>query len=289
MGVISTNSSGAYTTYSTYPLKVKLSASVNGFSYSFWIKPSVAPVVLGGGGNGMVFIGDTSSAFVAEFTWDWNGSAYLAAAYVANSPATYPVVADPSPPHDNAWHNYVFTYDSSAHLRLYRDGSLVAGPVLNPNPLNTSFTEYVTALATGYAPGGSFAQTNLNNGMAELAIWNTCLNTTDVSNLFAGTLPTSVQRAFLQCYWALYGNLSSQFDFSGNGVQGTLYSGGTIGISDASNSFAPSRPAFPTIIVPHTNPVTPPNRMKVISSNANPTVGGGGPTPPSHGQGFPIG
>ncbi len=283
MGVIATNTSGFYTSFSSYPLKNKLSASATGFSFSFWIKPNAAPV--SSPQSGLVYIGDNPQQFGIAFGWDNSNTLYQGAVYFSFAP--YTPVTDPAPPSDNAWHQYVFTYTiSDTSMRLYRDGTLVGGPVVTAPVLSTSYNEYVAILSNSLTSPNTTI--NLNIGVAELAVWNVPLTTGDVTSLYAGTLPTSIRVGYLQCFWTLYGPSGTQTDFSGNGVLGVLNSGGTIGIYDASNSFASGRPTYPTIVVPG-NPVTPLNRLKVIGSVANPSIGGGGPTPPSHGQGFPTG
>jgi hypothetical protein len=138
---------------------------------------------------------------------------------------------------DNAWHHLAVTYDSSVNeLKSYIDNSLF-----------TTYTPSTSALATN---SHSFNQIGQRitvgqwlGNLDELAVWDSVLDSTEVSNIYNGGIPNDLATTNPVHWW----RMGEEANYAGG--EWTLTdqgSGGNNGFSDT----LPAPPAQPSTDVP---------------------------------------
>lgn len=92
--------------------------------------------------------------------------------------------------------------------------------------VGTSDTPTSAASTTGDTIIGERNYTSFQDrffgALADVAMWNVVLSSSDIATLAAGLRPTYVQNANLVGWWPLDGYASPETDLSGNGNNGTL-------------------------------------------------------------------
>ena len=116
---------------------------------------------------GMIGWGTAATNQAVEFGFTSAGKPYCG--FQAGS-----FLAGPNTLSNSAWHLVVGTYDGT-NLRVYVDGTLVAGP--------TAATAGAVALANAYL-GRLVPANNINASLAEAAIWNSALSAANVTALW---------------------------------------------------------------------------------------------------------
>jgi Concanavalin A-like lectin/glucanases superfamily len=122
---------------------------------------------------------------------------------------------------DGGWHHALITIPNGGNLQLYLDGASL-GTVSVPSP-----QQRATQLFLGDGTGATWPNLNaghnyFNGNMADPAVWNTVLNSTQISNLASGQRANTIgANANLVGYWPILGQ-SPEPDKSGNGNNGVL-------------------------------------------------------------------
>lgn len=81
-------------------------------------------------------------------------------------------------PDTTTWHHYVFVYEASTRLQIYRDGSSLG---TNTTSIPSSLKNSSRAFEVG---GSSLSTITLDGYMQDLVAWNVPLSTTEVANLY---------------------------------------------------------------------------------------------------------
>jgi hypothetical protein len=120
----------------------------------------------------------------------------------------------------NAWYHVIGTVDGSNNWNIYVNGSNAGQATLNSPRAITGSTAQVS-FGAEYISGA--AARFLQGNIADAAVWNTNLNTTQISALAAGARPNSILPGNLVGWWPCNGfTNTTENDLSGNSNNGTL-------------------------------------------------------------------
>ena len=123
----------------------------------------------------------------------------------------------------NLWHHFYYTYDTVNGLLTFLDNVSQGTAAANGN---LAFGAIDTHIGDDPANAGR----NLFGSIADVAIWNIALSSTQRGQLFNGVRPVNVNSANLIGWWPLDGYASPEPDLSGAGNNGTLTgTGGIVG------------------------------------------------------------
>jgi hypothetical protein len=111
------------------------------------------------------------------------------------------------------WYNVVCCYDSTNGTTTYING--VSDGTF---PNNGTLTTTLTSASIGRDPSNQY----FNGLVADVAIWNIALSSSNAAQLAAGYRPVDVNSANLKGWWPLSGYSSPEPDISGNANNGTL-------------------------------------------------------------------
>lgn len=184
-------------------------SSLTQYTVSFLIQPTVTPVNLAsqftwqnGTGNS-ILIRNNGSSIVQGW---WNGSVY----HSVTSNFTQTV---------GSWAYVICTWNGSAYA-IYVNSSAPDNSVNDA----TGPSGLVPGGGTGVSIGCDAAGPGKfwTGNMAEVAVWNTALNTANITSLVNGVRPFRVNSANLVDWWPLDGLASPEPDLSGKGNNGTL-------------------------------------------------------------------
>ena len=215
-------------------LETTYNAATSTFSVSFWIKAAAGTMTLGitSGNNSVGFQGPgmiTSSGNGNGFLIGWKGYS------TSWNPSGLGGVGAALDILDDEWHHLAYTINGTS-IKLYKDGGDAA--INSSNPSNTqgspfgSITASTALSAAGFNSSYPFTIGSLLNGyfftgkMDELAIFESELSGSDVSNIYNSGVPNDVGSQGL--------NLSPSAYFRmGDGASDTNSSGGTPSNTDS--------------------------------------------------------
>ena len=152
------------------------------YSFSFWAKKTSGTVLSSVFTNG-----------ISKYVLWVSGATYYIR--ISDNGASY---SFPSTSIDNNWHFYSIVITSSTNVDLYVDGSYINSWTIAPIVSGFNITNI-----GGY--NGTFIYPIVFD---EIAVWNTALSPTDISNLYNsgnGDFATNYSPANLQAYWRMNG------------------------------------------------------------------------------------
>jgi hypothetical protein len=155
---------------------------------------------------------------ITYFEWFTFASSSSHGVFAGSSPTASTV------PATGLWHHFAGTFDGS-NWKTWLDGTLQVSVADAQAPSHST-----AKVSIGGADiSGSFARF-ANANIADAAIWNTNLNSTQIAQLSAGVRPINVNSANLQGWWPLNGfTNSTESDLSSNANNGTVTPGSASG------------------------------------------------------------
>ncbi len=208
-------------------------------SYSIWAYRDTT----GEGGLGRIFDRANNSAGAMEQLYVLSGGDYSYERVWSGAASEWVKVA----PATGSWHHVLITYDGSStanNASIYYNGTL-----------QTSLTTYLVppsgSLVTSTQPfnvGNRADSARTWDGrLAEFAVWDRLLDSTDASNLAAGRNPLTVGSTGRACYYRMFDtdDLTDLFGKVGAATL-TVGAGGTIGHPTVDDPFIvnPGPPVF---------------------------------------------